>query len=664
MTDLAKLVVRLEAETAQYQRQLDSANRHLDKYKRDAEDAGKGIADSFAKSTAAIAAGIAAIGGSALAFAKQGIDAIDALGDAAEGLSIPVEQLSELSYVAKLSGVEFDSLTTSTRKFNEELAKAAQGDKAATALFKGLGVSVTDANGKVRDLESVLLDVADRFATYEDGAEKAALAGELFGQRTGGDMLRVLNQGSEGIKQLTKEARDFGLVISQDVAAQAGEFNDKLDRADALIEGFKIQLAAKLVPTLSTLEDSFFGASDKADKMSRSVEIAATAGKLLATGAIVIKNAFLELGNVLGGTAAAISKLYEGGNPALLLNPLTGPIEQARLIAKNGEQAATIFEETLADAKSGLTKGLDELNQIWSNSAKGVETSVDRMNKAAGRIRPPRITGVSGKQESADDIYQEFMKGLEQELDVDFKANQKRQEENAALRLSLLSEQDKATQNYIETLLKLEEAEQAGIITESERLNKIAELDDGMKKFNEDTKEMVDRQNEFWRAAAEGIQQSFSGLFEDILNGELDSWDEFGDGVVKALNRIAAEALAAQAASAIFGEDFASGKQGSSVGGWLGELGSLASSWWGAHDAGGFIPSGKFGIVGEKGPEFVSGPAMVTSRSDTAKALAGGSGNPISITIVNPQDAASIQRSLPQLQGQLTAAVAAGRRNL
>lgn len=45
----------------------------------------------------------------------------------------------------------------------------------------------------------------------------------------------------------------------------------------------------------------------------------------------------------------------------------------------------------------------------------------------------------------------------------------------------------------------------------------------------------------------------------------------------------------------------------------------------GAFDKGGTIPSGQWGIVGEYGPEIVRGPAMVTSRTDTARALSGNS---------------------------------------
>ena len=43
-------------------------------------------------------------------------------------------------------------------------------------------------------------------------------------------------------------------------------------------------------------------------------------------------------------------------------------------------------------------------------------------------------------------------------------------------------------------------------------------------------------------------------------------------------------------------------------------------------DKGGRIPSGQFGIAGENGPEIVSGPAMVTSTKDTARAMQGGAG--------------------------------------
>ena len=48
------------------------------------------------------------------------------------------------------------------------------------------------------------------------------------------------------------------------------------------------------------------------------------------------------------------------------------------------------------------------------------------------------------------------------------------------------------------------------------------------------------------------------------------------------------------------------------------------------------VPSGKYGIVGERGPELVKGPAIVTSRQQTA-GMAGsrGTGNQVNVTVHN-----------------------------
>lgn len=59
----------------------------------------------------------------------------------------------------------------------------------------------------------------------------------------------------------------------------------------------------------------------------------------------------------------------------------------------------------------------------------------------------------------------------------------------------------------------------------------------------------------------------------------------------------------------------------------------------GMFDNGGVIPAGQMGIVGEFGPEFVKGPAVVTSRAKTAEmaraAVSGGQGGGTGGTIIN-----------------------------
>ena len=98
---------------------------------------------------------------------------------------------------------------------------------------------------------------------------------------------------------------------------------------------------------------------------------------------------------------------------------------------------------------------------------------------------------------------------------------------------------------------------------------------------------------------------------------------------------------------------FLSGGGGGGGGGLLAAAGAL-------FDDGGYIPRNSFGIVGERGPEIVTGPANVTSRKDTAALLKSGGTTNISFQIEGDFDSrserairkminsGSIQRSLNQ----------------
>lgn len=67
----------------------------------------------------------------------------------------------------------------------------------------------------------------------------------------------------------------------------------------------------------------------------------------------------------------------------------------------------------------------------------------------------------------------------------------------------------------------------------------------------------------------------------------------------------------------------------------------------GAYDTGGMIPAGRYGLVGEIGPELVEGPAVVTGRKQTASKL----GNNGTAPVVNVHNYAGVDVSVQQRQG-------------
>lgn len=84
---------------------------------------------------------------------------------------------------------------------------------------------------------------------------------------------------------------------------------------------------------------------------------------------------------------------------------------------------------------------------------------------------------------------------------------------------------------------------------------------------------------------------------------------------------------------------------------------ALASaSFAGAFDDGGYIPAGKYGLAGEYGPEFVNGPAQITSREDTMK-MVKNAGQPaansdVNLRIVNVTDMSQVENYLGSDAGE------------
>ena len=127
------------------------------------------------------------------AMIKSSIDSADALDEMAQRTGIAVESLSLLVPAAELSAVSTEKFEAGLKKLATGMLEAATGSEASAQNFEALGVAVQNQDGTLRDSEQVLLDLADRFQAMPDGAEKAALAVDIFG-KAGAEMIPFLNQ--------------------------------------------------------------------------------------------------------------------------------------------------------------------------------------------------------------------------------------------------------------------------------------------------------------------------------------------------------------------------------------------------------------------------------------------------------------------------------------
>ena len=242
---IGSLNVKLGIDTAQFANGVKQAQGSL----AGLSNSLKGLAVGAAASAGAALAGLSlAIG--------RSLTRMDDLGKAAQKIGIPVDQLSKLEYAAKLSDVSLESLTTTLARFSRQLSEiSAGGQNDAGAALRAIGVSATDAQGQLRPTAAIIEDVAEKFATMRDGANKTALAIALFG-KSGAEMIPLLNGGREAIRAAGEELERFGGVVTPEAAKQAEQFNDNLTRLHEAANGVAQEVTRDLLPSLITLTET------------------------------------------------------------------------------------------------------------------------------------------------------------------------------------------------------------------------------------------------------------------------------------------------------------------------------------------------------------------------------------------------------------------------
>lgn len=284
---LKYLNIELRLATQDFNNGLKAAQREAKEFEKTIKPM-KEVLQSLG--VAASAVGLAVVG-SLTAMAKASADYGDALNDASKRTGASVEELAKLKFAAEQSGASFDDVSTGLRMLAVNANAAAEGSKNQAKAFADLGIKVTDAAGKVRPMNDLLLDVADKFKGMEDGAEKSALAVELFG-RGGTALIPTLNEGRDGLKKMGDQAERLGLVISKDAAEASDAFNDSMGELKSSMMGLSNAVGEAILPALTSL------------------------ARLLTDGVVTIRNfakeheyltkAALVLGGVLAGAGGLV----------------------------------------------------------------------------------------------------------------------------------------------------------------------------------------------------------------------------------------------------------------------------------------------------------------------------------------------------------------------
>jgi len=166
---------------------------------------------------------------------KEMVDSYDSAAKLSQNIGITAESVLGLRHAAELSNVGAEAMDKNMEKLSKTMFEAANGNKSAGESFKQLGIEVKNSDGSLKKSDAVLMELADKFKTLPSGAEKAAVAMNIFG-KSGASMVSMLKDGSGALKEMVDEGSSAAGNV-QGISEAMEKLNDAGTRAKAALMG-------------------------------------------------------------------------------------------------------------------------------------------------------------------------------------------------------------------------------------------------------------------------------------------------------------------------------------------------------------------------------------------------------------------------------------------
>ena len=350
MATVSELFVRIGADTAGLTRGLALASAQVKKFGTSTTAASATGVSSAARIGGAFTTAAAGVG---VALGAMTIAAVNDFQTIAgetrtleKQLGTTAEQASILRAQGEALGVGVDKLSVGFGIFSKHLV-------AGDAVLAQYGITAARTADGQLDFQAILSQLSDTFNAMPPGLARTAAAMNLFG-RSGKSLLPLLAANSEELATFAQNARDAGLVMSEEDVTAARELSIAQRELGAAFDGLQVSLARAVIPILTDLAEVLrlvVAAIGPALPLIRSVGLAFLAYKLIEFIPILFGKIAAGLGALVAGltgttaatTAQTATTIDEAAAMTLLASAITTELVPAlaAVVAMNGEVAAS-----------------------------------------------------------------------------------------------------------------------------------------------------------------------------------------------------------------------------------------------------------------------------------------------------------------------------------
>ena len=228
--ELAKLVVTLEAQNAQYLKKFDQSQKKVARFEKQNRKHLQRVSLDFKKILGGVA--VAGFGAALTSVINKSREAIDQQAKFADRIGISTEALGGLTHAANLTGVSQQNLQLGLQRMTRRVAEAAQGTGEAKNALAELGLEA-DQLAKL-PVDEQFAEIAEAMADVENQGDRVRLAMRLFDSE-GVALVNTLRLGKDGLRDAQIEAEKYGIALSGLDAQKVQDANDEITRAKAEI---------------------------------------------------------------------------------------------------------------------------------------------------------------------------------------------------------------------------------------------------------------------------------------------------------------------------------------------------------------------------------------------------------------------------------------------
>lgn len=379
--ELQREIITTESKLKNFEGQLrEVGNANLKALSEQFKDVGgkiEGVGRSLTGVSAAAAGVVAGLGAAAY---KAG-QAADDLNTLSKVTGIGTEELQKYGYAADLVDVSVEAIAKSNKKLTKNAYEAANGSKSQAEAFKAIGVSVTDANGNLRDSEAIFQDVITNLGQMTNETERDAIAQQLMG-KSAAELNPLIEDGGKTYKMVADTLKKYDLdYVDQETLDKANQFNDQLDTMKLIgqvaIANVSSQLAGYLAPALEKVVDLVGRFANWLSELDPAV---LTVVGAIASFIAILAPLLIGIGKVATGISSIISlvNLVGGATTALSLGPMVGIVAAIAAVV-----AAGIWLYKNWDKVKETAKALgDKIKSVWENIKTSTQNAWNNIKNA------------------------------------------------------------------------------------------------------------------------------------------------------------------------------------------------------------------------------------------------------------------------------------------